>query len=233
MSYQSTEVYRYLIFLQKYLLGDLSLFHKLSKEAEQKEKANAESSKVGLFKGLVKLFKGNTGSPTLTITTTKYPYSFESMFVSPIIPRSTIPHTATLFSTIDILGFLNRREADFANTTKNIEEFFSLSTFRVEPVELTILTTVFRHGMTHNYFPKLNMEVSYRSSNPTDRIFFKNSGGDIVLNVNLLEVIVTEQLQSIINNSELYENMINQFEVMTRDYELKSRGHIEELKRIL
>src|SRR5690606_12026661 len=118
-------------------------------------------------------------------------------------------------------------------TTKNIKEFFRHSTFRVEPVELTILTKVFRHGMTHNYFPKLNMEISYHSSNPTGRIFFKNSGGDIVLNVNSLEVIVTEQLQSIISNSELHENMNNQFDFMTMEYEHQSRRYIEELKSLL
>ena len=38
MTYQSTDVYRYLIFLEKYLLGDLEIFHRIADIAERKER---------------------------------------------------------------------------------------------------------------------------------------------------------------------------------------------------
>ena len=230
MTYQDTDVYRYLIFLQKYLLDDLSLLHELSNSAEQKERRVADNPDSGLLSNIIKLFKRNPRTSITTIATTKYPYSFEFMFGDPVISRSTIPHTSALFSTIDILGFLTRTESDFKNTTKNYEEFFRHPTTRIDPIEVKILTKVFRHGMTHNYFPKLNMEIAYHSSNPTGKIFFKNVRRDLVLNVNWIESLVTERLQNLINDSMLYGNMDNQFRIMTQEYERESRADIDELK---
>ena len=228
--YQSTAVYRYLIFLQKYLLADLLLFHELSVVAEQMEKSIGESSKNGLLARFLKLFSSFSSTSMTAITTSKYPYSFEFMFSSSVVARSTIPHTTILFSTIDILGYLNRNKPDFRNTTENFNTFFSHPTTRIDPIELEILTKVFRHGMAHNYFPKLNMEISYHSSNPSGQIFFKNAIGDLVLNVNSLESILTKRLESIINSSELYSNMDKQFTTMVDQYESESRLAIDKLK---
>ncbi len=48
MTHQTTDVYRFLVFLQKYLLGDLDLFHRLAKDAEKKEaEVNMRSENKG------------------------------------------------------------------------------------------------------------------------------------------------------------------------------------------
>lgn len=70
-NHQRTEVYRFLIFLQKYLLGDLDLFHQLATNAEMAEQQAHQNA-----------------SPA--IPGTKNPYSFEFLFGDPIISRSTL-----------------------------------------------------------------------------------------------------------------------------------------------
>lgn len=101
MTYQSTDVYRYLIYLEKYILGDLELFHQNAEIAEGKEREIQNRSKNN---GCRSFFHKKTSSDTV-IPTTKYPYSFEFLIGVPVIPRSTIPNTATLFATIDVLGY--------------------------------------------------------------------------------------------------------------------------------
>lgn len=232
MTHQATDVYRYLIFLQKYLLGDLELLEKLSLNAEQKEKQLKKLASNRGCLGFIKLFSQKTKDRlnTPTIETTHYPYSFEFIYGATIISRSTIPHTATLFSTIDILGYLIRTGNDFTSTTKNFKAFFGRYGIQIDPTELSVLTKVYRHGMTHNYFPKLHMEISYHSSNPVGSIFFKNMRGDLVLNINELQKIVTTELDKIINDTSLYNNMDMQFNYMTQEYENDCRQDIDNLK---
>jgi hypothetical protein len=103
MNYIQTETYRYLIYLQMYLEGDLKKFEKLCEEAEKAEKERSKESEEN----------GDS------IQTTMYPGSFEFIYGEPIVARSTIPHTLTLFATIDILGFLLRGEDDYWRTKKN------------------------------------------------------------------------------------------------------------------
>ncbi|WP_372947818.1 hypothetical protein [Mariniphaga sp.] len=229
MAYQSTDVYRYLIYLEKYLLGDLELFHQNAKIAEEIERKIQNRSKN---KGCRNFFIKKTSSTNL-IQTTKYPYSFEFMIGSAVVPRSTIPNTATLFATIDVLGYLTRTGTDYINTTKNFKEFFAYPSTFIDQAELTVLIKVYRHGMTHNYLPKLKMEISYHSSNPTNKLFFKNSIGDLVLNVNRLEILVINRLSEIINTESLFPNMDSQHSYMIQEYENQCRSSITNLLAIL
>lgn len=217
MNYRSTDTYRYLTFLQKYLWGDLVKFRQLCSEAEVEE--NNIISNTG------------NGTNTMTaITTTRNPYSFEFIFGAPVISRSTIPHTATLFAIIDILGFLARSEKNYTNTKLNFETFFSDSSTQPTPAELPVLVKVYRHGMIHSYFPKLNMEISYHSSNPNGVMFFKNSCGNVILNVNHLVFVVTTRIEHIINDASLYPNMYIQYNFLVRRYEIECRNELDTLR---
>jgi len=225
MDYQSTDVYRYLIYLQKYLLGDLELFHQNAKIAEDLERKIQNRSKN---KGCSNFFIKKSSSAKLK-QTTNYPYSFEFMFGAEVIPRSTIPNTATLFATIDVLGYLTRTGTDYINTSKNFMEFFNYPSTFIDQAELNVLINVYRHGMTHNYFPKLKMEISYHSSNPKNVLFFKNSIGDLVLNVNRLEILVLDRLKEIINTESLFPNLDSQHSYMIQAYENQCRSSITNL----
>lgn len=229
MPHRSTDVYRFLIFLQKYLLGDLELFHQLSKDAERKEsKVENLKSNNGCFKFFARLRRPITTTST-TITTTQYPYAFVFMFGDPVVSRMTIPITATLFSTIDVLGFFTRTGNDYGSTSNNFAEFFSNPSTHIHSTELDVLIKVYRHGMTHNYLPKLNVEISYHSKNPVGKLFFKNTSGNLVLNVNRLEELVVNRLDEIINDASIYTNMNAQLLTMTTDYATKSSSSIATL----
>lgn len=194
MDYQQTEMYRYLIYLRKYLLGDLEKFQKLCKEAEEEEKE-----------------KSNSPVNEEIVSYTKFPYSFEFIHGDPVIARSTIPHPVTLFATIDLLGFLTRNGSNYAKTVENFKSFFSSISQPINQIEIEVLVKVYRHGTIHSYFPKLNMEISCHSKNPSNKVFFKGSTGDLVLNVNYLLSIVEERLDDIIDDSSLYPNMEAQY----------------------
>ncbi len=228
MNYQDTEVYRYLIYLQKYLLGDLELFHEIAKDAEKKEKALSEQAENS---GCLRVFTGGTNPSTTNtvITTTQYPYSFEFIFGAPVISRSTVPNSAALFAIIDLLGFLTRTGNDYGSTSENFTTFFSHSSTTLPEYQLPVLINVYRHGIAHNYLPKLNVLVSYHSSNPDDKLFFKDNGGRLVLNVNRMERLVVDRLDEIIRDNSLYTNMDNQLGKMVRDYQRKSAASITDL----
>jgi len=216
MAYEKTEVYKYLVYLKKYLLGDLELFHKLAIDAE---KAESET-----------IFR----TPKITIIpTTQYPFSFNFIYGAQLISRSTIPHTSVLFSTIDILGFLNRTGTDFDKTTKNFKEFFESLNQSVNEEQLSVLIKVYRHGITHSYFPKLGVTISYHSTNPPEKIMFKNEYGNLVLNVNFLENVVTKRLNEMMNDLQKYTNMDKQYIILVDKYEKVCRSEIESIKRSL
>jgi len=217
MNYQETETYLYLISLQTYLLGDLNKFQQLCNEAEIQEKENYEDSSE------------DSTTNVNTMKTTSYPFSFEFLIGTPIVSRSTIPHTASLFATIDILGFLTRTGKDYIATKKNFEEFFKCLNPQLSPTEINVLVSVFRHGMTHGFFPILKMEISCHSLNPIEKIFLKSKNGNLVLNVNHLLAIVPKRLEEIINDESLYNNMELQFNYLMQEYESKCRNDITSL----
>lgn len=216
MVHESLEVFKYLVHLKKYLTGDLDHFHELCAQAEIKELIALESPQ-GLN----------------AINATRYPYSFEFMFGTPIISRSTIPHTSVLFSACDILGFLSRNEPYFRSTSKNLYSFFKTALPSIKKEELSVLIKVFRNGLIHSYFPKLGLLISYHTTNPQGKLLFKNARNELTLNVNTLEDLVTYRLSEIINDKNLYINMEKQYKILVKGYKDECYEDIEALKKIL
>lgn len=216
MDYIKTEIFKYLIYLQKYLEGDLEKFKKLCEDAELEEKK--ENDKI---MGIVSTHK-----------TTSFPGSFEFIHGKSIMARSTIPHVLTLFSTIDILGFLLRESSKYYKTDKNFKSFFKDTHIPISQLEVKVLGDVFRNGIAHNYFPKLGMAISYHSSNIKNKIFFKQDD-NLVLNVNYLVHLVKIRLDEIINDESLYKIMEKQYKLLINVYEKKCRQDIDELKSII
>ena len=214
MWYYQTDVYKYLIYLRKYLLGDLSKFEELSVAAEKQELSEAKMAN-----------RGKRPSPQTTLN----PASFEFHFNKTIIPRSTIPHSQSLFSTIDILGYFLRKEDDYTRTKKNFTAFFK-KTWPLKPNELEVLIFVYRHGITHSYFPILNTGIAYHTANEGKSMFYKNERGDLVLNVKYLKNAVISGLEKIINDQTLYSDMQNQYLALVKDLEAKNRKRITKLK---
>ncbi len=217
-----SQVRAYLKYLSIYLLGDLEKFHKLCEEAELEEK---QSQRPYITTTM------NVNSPEFIQGT------FENRQVISI-HRSTIPHTATLFATIDILGFLLNFEADevFKNNTKNTTYFFEYvkNTFPLTPKEIEVLIKVFRNGLAHTYFPKLGMEISYHSTNPKNKMFFKNENSNsIVLNVNHLEEIVRATICKIIEDNSLDEKLDKRYGIIVNAYERECTGTIQDLLNLL
>lgn len=219
MKHQLTEFYYYLIYLQKYLLGDIEKFVQLCEEAEKAEQAKIE----------IKKNSGNKKTPFTTNTATIFPESFEFLYGEPIIARSTIPHTMTLFAIIDLLGFLTGSGKDYGSTFNNFNTFFCGFKKNIDGLEVTVLRNIYRNGIAHNYFPKLNVAIAYRSEYPEDKIFLKKDGG-LILNVKSLMKIVTERLEEIINDESLYPKMEKQYKILIASYEEKSSKDINELK---
>lgn len=199
MDYRTTEVYKFFLFLEQYAFGDLQLFHKLAKEAEGKDAENQ--------------FENSNFPPT-----TMYPYGFEFNFGKPINCRATIPFTLMIFSCMDILGFIvrNGNKNSHRETQKNIEEFYRFISPMPTQNEINCLVKLFRHGLMHNYFPKLAQSISYHSENPSTLFFDDNSG--ICLNVNILEKHLEEGFMNIKNNESLYDKMGTNFSDLNKYY---------------
>lgn len=189
MDYRITEVYKFFLVLERYAFGDLQLLHKLTKKAEAKDVENEEE---------------NSNMPP----TTMYPHGFEFNFGKSVHCRATIPFALMIFSCMDIIGFLVRKTpADNAHkeTEKNIENFYEHISSTPTEDELKCLIRLFRHGLAHNYFPKLGQSISYHSTNPNTLFFSDNSG--ICLNVNLLEKHLKEGFYKIRSDERLYLQM--------------------------
>ena len=194
------EVVNYFIAMERYALGDLELLHQLSRDAEQKE------------------VRPYTTSSTTTYEST-YPTGSYSAIPQVPICRATIPFTLMIFSCMDILGYLVRLEGRHTDTTANIIAFFEKMKIKPSADELSCLITLYRHGLAHNYFPKLGQSISYHSKNP-DSLFLKSENdGQIILNVNKLESLFLEGFTAIKEGStELYFSMEKRFQGLTNHY---------------
>lgn len=240
MSYKDTQVYQYLKYLEAYLVGDINTFHEVCEACERKENTEKkESSKTAITSSLGEGLKDtiSTESSTTTTYTTVMPEANHStsggnVFDIDTLPkyfRTTIPNTLTLFSTVDLVGFLIGKGAE-GDTTGNFNQFFDGQGIIVE--EMNVLIKVFRHGMTHGYFPKLNLGISYHTSNAGKKMFF-NENGNLILNVNQLEDVVLNRLSEIMENESLYANMENQYQKLIGNYEKKVRPDIEALSKLI
>ncbi len=216
-SYRTTDVFTYLKSTEKYLKGDLNEIHKLAKRAEKKE------AKLGLPPRVAISGLYPPSSTTQTTSSTLYPNS---------IHRLTIPITLALFSTVDYIGYLVGANSDPVKTYKNFQEFFTFSNglgFTVTTQESDLINSVFRQGITHVYFPKLNVGISYHSGNPNGKIFFKELSGLLVLNINELENIVMAVLKNVLKTARLYTSMEAKYQSLVSDYRLKHSAQIASI----
>ncbi|MEA5141936.1 hypothetical protein [Arcicella rigui] len=204
MEYRRTEVYNFFLVLEQYALGDLRLLHQLAEEAEVKDAETEEENSNFL-------------------PTTMYPYGFEFNFGKPVNCRATIPFALMIFSCMDILGFVVRG-GNHKATKKNIEEFYKFISPPPSQDELDCLVNLFRHGLAHNYFPKLGQSISYHSKNPST-LFFSDSLGNC-LNVNLLEEHFMEGFRNIKANESLYSTMEANFVQLNNHYITSERCNL-------
>lgn len=219
-NYTSTDVYKYLNNHYEYLKGDLEAFHKLCNEAESIETENINISSE---------ITQSLSAPTTTIETTRNPEGSEPIVLSKSnkkLFRLTIPITLSLFATIDYLGFLAGENSNSVKTNENFRQFFKQSSIIVTDNESDLINHVFRQGLSHVYFPKLNLGISYHSKNPTDKLIFKASNNVLTLNVKRLEEIVLKTFDTIKNKSELYEHMERKHLVLISNYQGKDGDKI-------
>jgi hypothetical protein len=221
--YQSTEVYSYLSYLEYYLVGDLNSFHKICEQAE-KDENNIVPIITASNSGIIKPLSQQVSVSTVTTKTTLFPGSIptliSSLSSSSQFPfRLTIPITLTLFATVDLIGYLSGTNEKYQDTKKNFIEFFKQSLIPVTEKESIFINEVFRQGLTHVYFPKLGLGISYHSNNPSDELIFKDNIGNLILNVNRLEEIVISTFRTIKNNSSLYFQMEKRYLSLKNDYQ--------------
>lgn len=206
-NYKTTNVYRFLSDQYQYLTGDLKTFHKICEDIESQETHLNNSNSYATCS----LSQPNPISSTTTTETTRYPGDNTKLY------RLTIPITLSLFATIDSVGFLSGDNENPNTTEKNFKEFFKQSPIPVSIKDVELINFIFRQGLSHIYFPKLNLGISYHSKNP-EKLIFRASNGYLTLNVNMLEKIVVETFELVKESSELYEKMERKYQGMVDDY---------------
>ena len=196
------------IFLEEvrnYLYGDLENFKRLCEEAEEKEVSNPA---FGL---------------TTTINTTLSPNFNYQEQKQALFYRSTIPHILSVFSTIDLVGFLL---GNSSVVKSNIEEKFKLFfSDKVSDKEISYLTFFYRNGMSHTFYPKKRFGISAHSSNEDNLFFIKND--IIILNANFLIKIFKIQLDLLLMDISLINNMQEQFIKLEDHDNSKIKGKID------
>jgi len=226
-----TEVSKYLSNMITYIKGDLEEFKQLCKRVEDKEKRNESSSKE-----LIR------DAPTF-ITSSRLDYtqaqeaknnSIENSTKPSLIKqekffRITIPITITLFSVVDVLGFLIGSHSKECETDKNFRAFFSRSAITVDQEEIEILNFIYRQGLVHVYFPKLSAGISYHSNNEAYPLFYKTNSIELILNVNKLENIVITTLEEIYIRSINDQIMQKKYNSMIDKYKEKDECKIKRL----
>lgn len=201
------DVLKFLDNQYEYLTGDLDVFHKICQNAEAKE-----SLSEGLPEPTQSL-ASPLNTTTTTIETTKYPNNNDKLY------RLTIPVTLSLFSIIDSVGFLSGDNYNFRETGKNFKEFFKQSKRGISDKDLELIIYVFRQGLSHFYFPKLNLAISYHSTNQSRAIIFKDSNDYLTLNVNILERIVLDTFKTIKEDTELHNKMEQKYQNLISYYQ--------------
>jgi hypothetical protein len=214
-NYETTNVYKFLNDQYEYLTGDLKVFHGICEEAERNETYSTTSSQL-----TSSVSQPRSISPTTTTETTRNPSDNIKFY------RLTIPVTLSLFATIDSLGFLSGDNERPQDTEKNFKEFFSQSPIHVSNKDAELIIYVFRQGLSHVYFPKLNLGISYHSKNPDSKLILKSSNGYLTLNVNMLEKIVVNTFEEIKEKRELYQKMERKYQDLINKYQEKDGDKI-------
>lgn len=208
-NYKTTNIYKILCDLHDYIRGDLEVFHKICKEVESKEiQLSSSNSEVS-----------SSDSPdissfrTTTTQTTRSPTDNGKLY------RLTIPVTLSLFAVIDFVGFLSGENSNPNNTEKNFKEFFKQSPTSISDKNVELINFVFRQGLSHIYFPKLNLGISYHSKNPLEKLIFNDDRDVLTLNVNMLEKVVLQTFELIKEKHQLYEIMEQKYQDLINKYD--------------
>jgi len=123
--------------------------------------------------------------------------------------------------------------ADPLLTNLNFREFFKRSSSLVSQQDSDFLNHVFRQGLTHLYFPKLGLAISYHSTNPPGQLFFKAASQAIVLNVKRLEEIVISTFETIKSDVSIYQQMETRYQSLISKYQQQNGGTIAKYKNTL
>lgn len=218
----STKVFKHLTELKRYFEEDSRQLHELSIIAEEEEQKRGYAVTTTVKEG------------------PNAPYHF--VIPWPPIPRCAIPHGLTLLAIADYLGFLVKTtNNNFRATEENIRELFAKATgYGICPAipsdQLLLLNQCARQGMVHNYLPKLDMEVSYHSTNPSGKLFFLNTQTrGVVLNLNELRRIVLATFDKVLSDCDqsLYQNMEAHHLHAESAYETQVRSLIQAVKATL
>ncbi|MFN8264467.1 MAG: hypothetical protein U0T11_00210 [Chitinophagaceae bacterium] len=210
------ESHDYLRSLYRYLNGDLEQFQRLCTEIEMKEITD---------KGIPDLNLGSMFNPN---ELDKY-YRNETFFENEDHFRLTIPITLSLMAVIDLLGYLTGDNDNPLETKKKFQEFFKVRPNNFNHFYIDILNDVFRQGLVHVYFPKLNLGIKYHSSNPKGKLFFINTKSNIFLNVNELEEIVIQTFRYILSNLNEFESIETRYQKMINDYKKRLAPKVSDL----
>lgn len=90
-----------------------------------------------------------------------------------------------------------------------------------------------RNGIAHNYYPQLDLELAFRSTNSDKQLFFLEDGTNkVILNVNELCKIVTKTFDAILSDEseDFYSKMEIQLNILNAEYETSIGDLLKELK---
>jgi hypothetical protein len=218
MNKKHQRVHTYFEYIERYAFGDLNLFHKIAIDAEAEENNQGSTSSSTTAYEATKYHSGSAGAEP-------YPDFVDKRVPFEVVNRATIPFTLMIFSCMDALGYLIREdhkaedENAHTKTNKNITGFFKFVSPYPTKEEIECLVAIFRHGLGHNYFPKLGHAISYHSNNPKDKLFFLDVVGvRVVLNVNRLENYFKVGFDNIKGSEPLYDQISNRLEKINLYY---------------
>jgi hypothetical protein len=202
-----TESRKFLNALRTYVYGDLDKFREVYIEAERKE-ASRRKNTSAKTSSMADTEVVTTSTTTAITTTPSIPANFD--FSTQIEFRSTIPHALAVLSAIDVLGFLIGNEKGAGGTGKNIKVF--LEQHVQDEQQLNLLVFIFRHGMSHSFFPKERLSISAHSSFESLDLFLVDTNGWITLNVNKLINIFKNKFDEIFMNEDIALQIEQQYQ---------------------
>lgn len=208
------EVLKYLNSLRIYFEGDLEMFEKVAFEIEAVERP------------LLNEF--NTGSMFDPKVFSEYNQRIKAEGNERFF-RLTVPLALSLFSVVDLVGFLISKVNLHKQTEENFKSFFRKSVIQVSDEEVIMINRIFRQGLAHTYFPKLGLGVKYHSTNPENKLFFKSNNDSIFLNVNKLKDIVLSTFKMIVDDVSLYQIMEEKYQQLIALYRKQVGDDIETL----
>lgn len=209
MSTTTYNAVSYLKNLRKYFEGDFATFKTVCNGIEEKERAQTINTPT--THDTSSMDSGNSSGSSGT--SGNYDQNLITYTETPVEYRLTIPVTLTIFSVIDIVGWLVGNHSINSNGTtstdtnfKSFFEYYTNKTAETVPEEdIKMLNRLFRQGVVHRYFPKEKLGVDYHSSNEDKPLFFvpNDSKVRLSLNVNQLYKVVSETLSRLENDPTL------------------------------